>query len=334
MKNFLRLVTPYFYSEQKSYARWGMALLVLLSQCGTGFAYLFIQWNRRFYDALELKSGQEFLYQSLIFALLAVTWVAITSACKYFSQQYAVKWRMWMTDRALNSWVHNEHRGNLEGSDQRIQEDLMRFTLLFERFFIDCFNAILLILLFIPLLFSITNKLYLGSLPLGWLLFVVVVVYTGLGMFISAKIANPLVQLEYDNQKLEAELRYNLVHVRDGATVQVNFFDSMLAGITGNYSLIYRRQFNFNIWQRAYDQFSFLIPFALLASNYFAGMLTLGMLMQIKSTFSRIRNSMAYLLDHYTELTEMAAISKRLVEFYDSVDLLDQLKTTKPLASY
>jgi len=41
------------------------------------------------------------------------------------------------------------------------------------------------------------------------------------------------------------------------------------------------------------------------------------MLMQIRSTFSRIRNSMAYLLDHYTELTEMLAISKRLVEFYD-----------------
>lgn len=334
MKNFLRLVTPYFHSEQKRYARWGMVLLVLLSQCGTGFAYLFIQWNRRFYDALELKDSQEFLYQSMIFALLAVTWVAITSASKYFSQQYAVKWRMWMTDKALNSWVNNDQRGELEGSDQRIQEDLMRFTLLFERFFIDCFNAILLILLFIPLLFSITNKLYLGSLPLGWLLFVVVVAYTGLGMFISAKIANPLVKLEYDNQKLEAELRYNLVHVRDGATVKASFFDSMLTGITGNYSLIYRRQFNFNIWQRAYDQFSFLIPFALLASNYFAGMLTLGMLMQIKSTFSRIRNSMAYLLDHYTELTEMAAISKRLVEFYQSVDLLEQPETTKPLASY
>lgn len=334
MKNFLRLVTPYFYSEQKRYARWGMVLLVLLSQCGTGFAYLFIQWNRRFYDALESKSPQEFLYQSLIFALLAVTWVAITSASKYFSQQYAVKWRMWMTDKALNSWVDNDQRGELEGSDQRIQEDLMRFTLLFERFFIDCFNAFLLIILFIPLLFSITSKLYLGTLPLGWLLFVVVVAYTSLGMFISAKIANPLVQLEYDNQKLEAELRYNLVHVRDGATVKASFFDSMLSGITGNYNLIYRRQFNFNIWQRAYDQFSFLIPFALLASNYFAGMLTLGMLMQIKSTFSRIRNSMAYLLDHYTELTEMAAISKRLVEFYQSVDLLEQVEPGKVLASY
>lgn len=333
MKNFYLLVAPYFYSDQKLYARWGIVLLLLLSQCGTAFAYLFIQWNRRFYDALEAKDGQQFLYQGLIFVLLAIIWVAITSAAKYFSQQYAIKWRMWMTDRALCSWVVSSQRGELEGSDQRIQEDLMRFTLLFERFFIDCFNALLLILLFIPLLFSITGNLRLGALPLGWLMLATVIAYTGLGMFISAKIANPLVQLEYDNQKLEAELRYNLVHVRDGATVQTNFFDSMLVGITGNYNLIYKRQFSFNIWQRTYDQFSFLIPFALLASNYFAGMLTLGMLMQIKSTFSRIRNSMAYLLDHYTELTEMAAISKRLVEFYQSMDLLDQVEPNKVVLS-
>lgn len=338
MKNFIHLIAPYFVSNKKHYARWGLLLLVLLSQCGTGFGYLFIQWNRRFYDALEAHNAKLFLQESMVFAGLAVAHVIVYSITKYFSQQYALKWRIWMTTAALVSWVHNPKRGDLEGSDQRIQEDLMRFTLLFEKFFLEFFNSLLLIILFIPLIFSATKMLYLGTLPLGWILIIVAIAYTGLGMYISAKIANPLVQLEYDNQKLEAEFRYNLVHVRDGASVGDSFFDTLLLGITDNYAKIYKCQRNFNIWQRIYDQFSVLIPFILLCSNFFAGALSLGMLMQLKSTFSRIRNSMAYLLDHYTEITEMVAIARRLVEFYNSVNLLDidtpSNKITKTQLSY
>lgn len=140
-------------------------------------------------------------------------------------------------------------------------------------------------------------------------------------MLVSAKIANPLINLEYQNQKLEAEFRYNLVHVKDGATKPHSFFKGLLHQLSNNYQLIYSRQKNFNLWQKAFDQFSFVIPYLLLAGSYFSGLLTLGMLMQIKSTFSRIRNSMAYLLDNYAELTELLAVSKRLIEFYKASDI-------------
>lgn len=318
MINFIKLLSPYFYGNQKRYARWAGVLLLLLSQVSTGFAYLFIEWNRRFYDALEAKNPELFIRESLVFAGLAISYVLVFSLNRYFCQQYALRWRIWMTKNALGFWLHDTKRGEIEGSDQRIQEDLMRFTTLFERFFLDSFNAVLLILLFIPLLFSQTAQLYINNFHLSWVLLFSVLIYTFVGMIVSARIANPLIQNEYDNQKLEADFRYNLVHVRDGAYKNISFFESMLSKLTTNYQTIYTRQKYFNLWQKGYDQFSFLIPFALLASNYFAGFMTLGMLMQIKSTFSRIRNSMAYLLDHYTEFTELLAISRRLVEFYAS----------------
>jgi vitamin B12/bleomycin/antimicrobial peptide transport system ATP-binding/permease protein len=321
MKDFLRLIIPYFYGTDKKYARWCGLILLLLSQVSTSFGYLFIQWNRRFYDALEARNYSAFVREELIFAALAVIFVLSFSLTRYYGQQYALRWRMWMTNTALAKWLHDEKRGQLEGSDQRIQEDLMRFTMIFERFFLDCFNAVLLILLLTPMLFMQTKDLYILGLPLGFVIFGVSVFYTVLGMFISAKIANPLINLEYDNQKLEAEFRYNLVHVRDGATKSHGFFKSLLESISINYNKIYGRQKHFNLWHKAYDQFSFLIPFMLLATPFFGGFLTLGMLMQIRSTFSRVRNSMAYLLDHYTELTEMLAISKRLVEFYDAAQI-------------
>ncbi len=321
MKDFLKLVIPYFYGSERRYARLAGLWLLVLSQASTAYGYLFIQWNRRFYDALEARNSMGFYKESAIFMVIVLFYVTTFSFTRYYGQQYALRWRMWMTNSALTKWLVDNNRGNLEGSDQRIQEDLMRFALIFERFFLDCFNAVLLILLFTPLLFTETKDLSLWGIPLGWILFGASILYTLIGMFVSAKIANPLIKLEYNNQKLEAQLRYELVHVRDGAVRQPSFFKIILDGITGNYNSMYKRQKNFNLWQKFYDQVSFLLPFLLLGTNYFTGLMTFGALMQVKSTFSRIRNSMAYLLDHYTELTEMLAISKRLVEFYDSAEI-------------
>lgn len=321
MKDFLKLVIPYFYGSEKRYARWMGLWLLVLSQASTAYGYLFIQWNRRFYDALELRDAMGFYKESGVFMLLVVFYVLTFSLTRYYGQQYALRWRMWMTNSALGKWLVDEDRGKLEGSDQRIQEDLMRFTTIFERFFLDCFNAILLIILFTPLLFIETRGLTLFGIQLGWVVFGSSIIYTLIGMVVSAKIANPLIQIEYNNQKLEAELRYNLVHVRDGAQIKHSFFTTLLQGITGNYGQMYKRQKHFNLWQKTYDQCSFLLPFVLIGPSYFSGLITFGALMQIKSTFSRIRNSMAYVLDHYTELTEMLAIAKRLVEFYSSAEI-------------
>lgn len=321
MKDFLKLIIPYFYGSEKRYARWMGLLLVLLSQAATAYGYLFIQWNRRFYEAIETKNAAGFYKESAIFMAIVMFYVLTYSLTKYCGQKFALRWRMWMTNSALSKWLYDEKRGQLEGSDQRIQEDLMRFTTIFERFFLDCFNAVLLILLFTPLLFTETRSLTLFGIKMGWILIGASILYTAIGMFVSAKIANPLVQLEYNNQKLEAELRYELVHVRDGAKRNPSFFQVLLNGISGNYYQIYNRQKNFNLWQKFYDQVSFLLPFLLLSTSYFTGLITFASVMQIKSTFSRIRNSMAYLLDHYTELTEMLAISKRLVEFYQAANI-------------
>lgn len=334
LKDFLRLVTPFFYGSEKKYARATALLLVVLSQASTGYSYFFIQWNRRFYDALEMKNAQAFLHECMIFVGLCVLYFLTYTYTRYWGQKYAMRWRMWMTNSALNKWVIDPQRGQLEGSDQRIQEDLMRFSIIFERLFLETFNALLLVLLFIPLLFIQTKTLSLFGLPLGLVLSIAVIVYTMIGLGVATKIANPLIDLEYNNQKLEAEFRYNLVHIRDGKQVPIGFFDVLLNNIKINYQQIFNRQKYFNLWQKGYDQISFLLPFTLLGSHYFSGALTFGMVMQIKSTFSRVRNSMAYLFDHYTELTEMLAIAKRLVEFYASAKINLHVNTVKHNAAH
>ena len=320
MRSFLLLVKPYFYSDHKRYARWMGIALIILSQTIVGFSYFYAWWNKRFFDVLETRNMEAFFQESILFCIVGIFWAFAYSSSIYYGQQYALKWRIWMTNRALKLWINSPKRAALEGSDQRIQEDLMRFTVIVERFFLEGFNAIVTIICFTYLLFKITSNLMMGNIPVSILLFFSIIIYTGIGMFFAIKMTRPLINIEYDNQKYEAAFRYNLVHARDGKSVSTTSFLRLLSPIFKNYKAKYDKQRQFSLCLKMYNQFSFLIPFVIMAPSYFTGILTIGTLMEIRIVFATIRRSMAYLLDHYTEFTELQAIAQRLLEFYTHLE--------------
>jgi len=333
LKSFFKLTSAFFFGDDKIYARWAGLLLLLLSQSLVGFNYFFVLWNGRFYDSLEQKNISAFFRESLIFCGIVIAFVLLVSLTRYHGQKYALRWRIWMSQKGLEIWLKS--RTQVEGSDQRIQEDLMRFTNIFERFFLECFNSLVTIIVLVPMLYTLANNMsFLSTFNLANVLLVSIVLYTSLGLLVSTKIANPLVKLEYDNQKIEANFRYNLVHARDGANISLSFFQDITSQLSTSYHEIYRLKKNFTLWQKTYDQASYLIPFLLIGSNYFSGAITLGALMQVRSTFSRIRNSMAYLLDHYSELTELLAISIRLLEFYNAINFFEDHKSAETLKNF
>lgn len=314
MKKIYYLAKPFFYSEHKHYARFMGLVLMMLSLMQVYCGYLFTRWNKLFYDSLENKDFDSFLLYSGYFMLLAFVFVCVFSLTRYYTQRYVLIWRQWMTEQIIVHWLPKTDK-QLEGADQRIQEDIMRFTDLIEKHFLQICNNIILVFVFSPLLFKLTNNISFFELKIPGLLFYVVVLYTLLGMWVSKKLGKPLIQLEYDSQKYEANLRYHLVRAKDSAEYSSSFFEKLFVPIIDNHVGIYKKQKNFNLWQKQYDQFSFLLPFIFAGPCYFSGLLSLGELFQIKSIFSRIRNSIAYILDHYIEFTEIMAIANRLHEF-------------------
>lgn len=316
MKNIYNLVKLFFNGDDKVYARVMGFILVCTSLLKVRLAFLFSEWNGRFYNALEKKDWEAFKTEALWFLILAASIVFMISISKYLCQRYALRWRIWMTNHALATWLSHEDR-ELEGVDQRIQEDLMKFTDLFEEMCLEMLNNIVIIVLFTPFLFKITEGILFFGFNIPGLLFYVVIVYTLISYFVSKMMGKPLVQLEYESQKYEASFRYELVHVRDGREINNNGFKALIEPIIKNHVLLYRRQGIFNFWQKGYDQLSFLIPFVILVPSYFSGAITLGMVMQSKSFVSRIRNAMAYILDNYIKFMEFLAVAKRLSEFYE-----------------
>ncbi len=341
MKHFFSLTKSFFVGNERTYAIWAGLLLVILSQTLVGFNYFFIEWNGRFYDSLSQKDLPSFIKESLIFAIFAVAKVLISSLSKYHGRQYAMRWRLWMTKIGLSLWlkIPVASRNNVESADQRIQEDLLRFTDIFEKIFLDCINAIVTVLILIPLLISSTKHLilvahdftqiraiipdFICDIKLSYALLLSIFLYTFLGIIISNRFAKPLVKYEYAVQTSEADFRYNLVQIRDGKNILEADVNFNLTTIYRNYSKIFTLKRNFFIWQNLYDQFAFLLPFLLIGSNFFTHAITLGLLMQCRSTFNKIRSSTAYVINHYTEITEMTAISIRLIELYKNIGFFE-----------
>src|SRR5947207_7207479 len=137
--SFLRrvwlLAAPYYRSEQRWRARALLAAVVGLTLGNVYLNVLFNDWYRQFYDALQGKDFDAFKSLLLYFCGLAAIGIVAAVYRLYLTQMLEMRWRAWLTDRYVSSWLDNrvyyrlelENRGT-DNPDQRIAEDLQSFT--------------------------------------------------------------------------------------------------------------------------------------------------------------------------------------------------------------
>ena len=129
-----RIASPYFRSEERWSARLFLAALIVIELSIVAITVLLNSWNNNFYNALQDKNWNAFVYQLGYFCVLATFWVALKVYQLYLNQWLQIRWRRWMTGRYLGEWLHdaNHYRMQLLGDaadnpDQRIAEDVRDF---------------------------------------------------------------------------------------------------------------------------------------------------------------------------------------------------------------
>ena len=92
------------------------------------------QWNNAFYDAVQERNWDVFIWQLEYFTMLATCWVIFKVYQTYLQQWLLIRWRQWMTVQYLERWISNanHYRMQLLGDaadnpDQRIAEDIKSF---------------------------------------------------------------------------------------------------------------------------------------------------------------------------------------------------------------
>ncbi|ATO33370.1 peptide antibiotic transporter SbmA [Dickeya dianthicola] len=305
--------------------RWsilGSSLIVFVTYFSVEVGVAVNDWYVPFYDLIQKALSapnavtiQAFYQQLLIFLGIALTAVTVGVLNLFFVSHYVFRWRTAMNDYYTSHWQTLRH---IEGAAQRIQEDTMRFASTVESLGVDLVKSLMTLIAFLPVLVSLSSHVkslpLIGEIPYG--LVIAAIVWSLAGTSLLALIGIKLPGLEFNNQRVEAAYRKELVYGEDDAgRATPPTVKQLFKGVRKNYFRLYFHYTYFNIARVLYLQTDNVFGIIMLLPSIVAGSLTLGLMTQITNVFDQVRGSFQYLINSWTTIVELMSIYKRLRSF-------------------
>jgi putative ATP-binding cassette transporter len=330
-----RIAAPYFRSEDKLAGRALLAAVITIELSLVGIDVLLNQWNNRFYNALQEKDWDGFVREIGIFSLLAACYIALAVYQLYLNQWLQIRWRRWLTSHYLGEWLQdaNHYRMQLQGDaadnpDQRITDDVKLFVERTLDIGVGLLSATVTLGSFIVILWGLS-----GASPLtifgreftipGYLVWGALI-YAVFGTALTQWIGSPLVNLDFQQQRYEADFRFNLVRVREnseqiallqGERAERQRLSERFGRVVDNWYGIMQRTKRLTAFTASYAQAAVIFPYVLVAPAYFADKIHLGGMMQTASAFSSVQKALSFFVSIYRALAEWRAVVARLDGF-------------------
>lgn len=297
----------------------GLVVLVLSLVLQTRLNVAINDWYKTFYDLMQNASShkvEEFWAGIWLFLKIAMPYVLLATAINFFASHWVFRWREAMTFGYLGLW--RETKEEIEGSSQRIQEDIYRFAKIMESLGLQVLKSFMILIAFVPILWELSSGVeieFLKAVP-GSLVWIALLVSVG-GLVVSWFVGIKLPHLEYDIQKREAAFRKELVFAeenkRDFASPES--IAELFSGVKSSFFRLFLHYGYFNVWLISFSQFMVIVPFILMGQGLFTGAITLGVMIQVSNAFSQVRDSFSVFINNWTTITELRSIFKRLKEF-------------------
>jgi putative ATP-binding cassette transporter len=342
-----RIAAPYFYSEDKWAGRGLLAAVITIELAVVFLTVLFNRWNNVFYNALQERNQAVFTYQIGYFCVLAAFWIGLKVYQLYLNQWLQIRWRRWMTERYLGGWLHdaNHYRMQLLGDaadnpDQRIAEDTQRFVEQTLQLSIGLLSAVVTLVSFVFILWGLSNEaplhLFGKEMAIPGYLVWGALIYAVLGTTLTHLIGWPLVGLNFQQQRYEADFRFNLVRAREnaeqiallhGEPAERTRLQGRFSFVVQNWMDIMQRTKKLTAFTATYSQASVIFPYVLVAPAYFAEKVQLGGMMQTASAFSSVQDSLSFFITSYRTLAEWQSVVARLSGFETAIENAAALTT-------
>jgi vitamin B12/bleomycin/antimicrobial peptide transport system ATP-binding/permease protein len=343
-----RLSLPYFRSEDRWAGRGLLGAILVIELAQVGIAVLLNSWNARFYDALQHKNAAAFGYELMVFCALAGSFILLAVYQLYLGQGLQIRWRQWMTNRLLGSWLKDStpYRMQLsadcaDNPDQRIAEDIKLFVSNTLSLGTGLLGAVVTLGSFIVILWGLSGAapltLFGHALGIPGYLVWVAIVYAVAGTAITHWIGRPLVDLDIEQQRREADFRAGLLRVREnaeqiallkGESAERRRLMAHFAKIKGNWTAIMGRQKRLTFFTAGYSQVQVIVPILAVGPAYFASAISLGGLMQTASAFARVEGALSFFVKAYPQLAQWKSIIERLDSFERSIAYVDRVSAT------
>jgi len=334
-----RIAAPYFRSEDKWAGCGLLAAVIAIELALVGLDVLLNQWNNRFYNALQDKNWDVFVREIGVFTLLATCNVVLVVYQLYLNQWLQIRWRRWMTTRYLGEWLQgaNHYRMQLQGDaadnpDQRITDDVKLFVERTLDIGVGLLSSVVTLASFVIILWGLSAAAPLHvsgrefEIP-GYLVWGALI-YAIFGTALTQWIGSPLVNLDFQQQRLEADFRFSLVRVREnseqiallrGEPAERQRLSDRFSRVVGNWYAIMSRTKRLKAFTQSYSQAAVIFPYILVAPAYFANKIELGGMMQTASAFDSVQKALSFFVSVYRTLAEWRAVVARLDGFETAI---------------
>lgn len=325
----IRLEIGILFASQegrKSILFFGLLIALLVTINGLNVLTSYV--GRDFISAIENRNHTRFTREAWLYVGVFGLSTMAAVLYHYLEERLALLWRSQQTRRLIDRYLARrayyriEIEGELQNPDQRIADDVRAFTTTTLSFVLMTLNATFTVFAFSGVLWSISP-----------LLFLVAVAYAACGSILAALLGKPLIGLNVRQLDKEANLRSELMHVRENAESIAllhregqlhrrlrDRFEQLVANTRRMISV--NRKLGF--FTNGYNYLIQIIPALFVAPMFMRGDVQFGVVTQSATAFAYLMGAFSLLITQFQTISSYAAVVARLGKLMDAIDRADE----------
>jgi len=326
VQQFWTIAKSYWFSEEKWKARGLLLVVVLLLLAYTGLSVVLNNKRGVLISALSAQDESRFWQTILVFIGVLVVYAPLLAGYVYLRDRLGLQWRKWLTNRFVDNYFADRAYYNLNASaseidnpDQRVAEDVRSFTQESLTFLLILVDSVLEVIAFSGVLWGISRPLV-----------IFLVLYALVGTIVTTVVfGKPLVRLNFEQLKREANFRFSLVRIRENAEAiafyrgeerESNQVKQRFLEAFDNFKRLIVWELNLNILTNTYEFIPYILPAILVAPAVFAGDVEVGKVTEAQGAFVRIFFSLNVVVARFQSLTTFGAGINRLYTFAEYLE--------------
>ena len=332
----IRLANLTFTVREAWIARCVLALIIALSIAIVYLSKLINAWYATFYNALQEKNVEVFWQELGTFVVLAVLFIVAAVYRVWLTQLLTIRWRRWLSEVYFRDWLadrtyyHMElNRREADNPEQRMEQDCHNFTRQTLSLTLELILQVMTLITFAVVLWNLSSAFVLpifGGIEVPGFLMWAAIAYALIGSIATYLIGKPLVWVNFQLERYNADFRYRMIRIRENAESIALYRGERdeERGLKGAFGRIYDIWWaNMKYTKRLtwvvsfYKQAALVFPLILAAPQWFAGRIAFGVLQQVLDAFNQVHTALSWFVDSYAQLAEWKAVVDRLTGFSD-----------------
>lgn len=323
---------------------WGLtAAAVALTLLQIALSYAFSDWQRNAFDALDQRDAAAFQGQLGWFVALTGLSMAVAVGRLWARQVLAFLWRRWLVLKLQGAMLinHRHYRmemgeGGVDNPDQRIGENTRWATIMTVDLALGLLHSVALFACFAGLLWHLSGTLAvtIGGTTIGvpGSMLLAAALYSGLGALVVWRVGRAMPRIHLDRNQAEADHRFALLRIREhaegialirGAADEERGLARAYGRMEGAMLRLLRSERQLMWLGAGYMAVAGVLPLLLGAPRFFAGAITLGVLMQMTQAFVEVTRALSWFVENWPRLADWRGHVVRVVELERACEAAD-----------